>query len=225
MAALGSVSVTPVAYCASSSRTPFFRLVPKFAPVSDATSSFAMALPLLAGAAAALFATHSDTMQRVASIAMPTVITTPVTGIRSHVVADSIVVEKQRHTMTLFQAGFPVRTYAIALGKQPLGDKVQKGDGRTPEGVYRIDSRNPESKYYKSLHISYPDAAHQRRAQAMGVAAGGDIMIHGLPQRFAEVGAAHREFDWTEGCVALTNAEIDEIWRAIPDGAPIQIKP
>ncbi len=184
-----------------------------------------MPLPLLISVVTALSAFRADTTPTIAGIVMPTVITTPVTGIRSRLVADSIVVEKARHSMTLYQAGFPVRTYNIALGKQPLGDKVMRGDGRTPEGVFRIDARNPESKYYKSLHVSYPDAAHQKRAAALGVAAGGDIMIHGLPRGLEQVGAAHRDFDWTEGCVALTNDEIDELWRALPDGTPIQIKP
>jgi murein L,D-transpeptidase YafK len=184
-----------------------------------------MSLPLLVGAAAALFASHSDTTMVRASIVMPTVLRTPVTGVRSRLVADSIVVEKQRRTLTLFQAGFPVRSYAIALGKEPQGDKIRRGDGRTPEGLFYIDSRNPDSKYHRALHISYPDAAHMKRAIELGVAVGGDVMIHGLPKGYESFGAKHREWDWTEGCVAVTNEEIEEIWRAIPDGTPIQIKP
>jgi murein L,D-transpeptidase YafK len=113
----------------------------------------------------------------------------------------------------------------VALGRNPIGDKVRRGDAKTPEGLFHIEGRNPGSKYHLSLRISYPDAAHSARAARMGVAPGGDIMIHGLPDAFATVGALHRQQDWTEGCVAVTNAEIEEIWRAIPDGAPILIKP
>jgi murein L,D-transpeptidase YafK len=184
-----------------------------------------MSLPLLISAITALLAGPADTTRGVIGITTPTVKSTPVTGIRSRVVADSVVVEKSRRTLTLYQAGFPVRSYGIALGKVPQGDKVQKGDGRTPEGLFYIDSRNPASKYHRSLHISYPDVAHRARANALGVEAGGDVMIHGLPKGYEKFGAQHREWDWTEGCVAVTNEEIEEIWRAIPDGTPIQIKP
>jgi murein L,D-transpeptidase YafK len=183
-----------------------------------------MPLPLLISAVAAL-SVAADTSRVVTTPMMPTVMTTPVIGIHSRLVADSIVVEKSKHSLTLYQGGFAVRTYGVALGKQPQGDKVKRGDNRTPEGVFRIDFRNADSKYHRALHISYPDVEHLRRAAAMGVTAGGDVMIHGLPKGYETVGAAHREFDWTEGCVAVTNAEIEEIWSAIPDGTPIQIKP
>ena len=146
-------------------------------------------------------------------------------GIASAITADSIVVEKSKRTLTLFLEGTAVRSYKVALGKQPVGDKIKIGDNRTPEGMFYIDFKKPESRYYKSLHISYPDAAHKARASKLGVRAGGDIMIHGLPTEYAKVGKEHVQFDWTEGCIAVTNAEIDEIWRAIPMGAVIQIKP
>lgn len=166
-----------------------------------------------------------DTTTTRTTVATPTINRTPVVGINSAILADSIVVEKGKHTLTLYLGGFPMRSYQIALGKQPSGDKMRIGDGRTPEGLYHIDFRNPDSKYHMSLHISYPDAAHQERANALGVRAGGDIMIHGLPPQYASIGALHRTYDWTEGCIAVTNAEIEEIWRAVPNGAPIQIKP
>lgn len=140
-------------------------------------------------------------------------------------VADSIVVEKRLHRLTLFHNGAPVKRYAIALGKNPTGRKVQIGDFRTPEGIYFIEGRNPQSKYYRSLRISYPDVLDRLRAQSLGLQAGGDIMIHGLPSGRELLGAEHRRTDWTEGCIAVTNQELDEIWRAIPDGAPIEIKP
>ena len=139
--------------------------------------------------------------------------------------ADSIVVDKSERRLTLYYRGSPVRTYLVALGQVPVGDKVRRGDMRTPEGVFRIEARNPRSRYHLALRISYPDAAHAARAKALGVSPGGDIMIHGLPKRQASVGASHRDFDWTEGCIAVTNAEIEEIWNAVPIGTPIHIKP
>jgi len=182
-------------------------------------------LPLLLGAAALLSYAPIDTATSRSIVGSPTVGHTPVVGIRSVLVADSIVVEKEKHTLSLYQAGFLVRTYRVALGRDPVGDKVRIGDNRTPEGLFHIDYKNPQSKYHMALHISYPDAAHEARARAAGVAAGGDIMIHGLPSAYADLGEKHANYDWTEGCIAVTNAQIEEIWRAIPRGAPIQIKP
>jgi murein L,D-transpeptidase YafK len=182
-------------------------------------------LSLLLVAAVAVSATPRDTSLATLTVATPTVRHTPAVGVKGVLSADSIVVEKSKHTLTLYLSGFPVRTYDVALGKQPTGDKVRIGDGRTPEGLFRIDFKNPQSRYHMALHISYPDAAHLQRASALGVAPGGDIMIHGLPPAFKSYGAAHREFDWTEGCIAVTDDEIEEIWRAVPQGAPIQIKP
>jgi hypothetical protein len=139
--------------------------------------------------------------------------------------ADSIVVEKSRRTMTLYNQGTPVRIYFIALGQNPLGRKLSQGDNRTPEGLYYIEAHNPASKYHLSLRVSYPNAQDVAEARARGVSTGGDIMIHGLPRGFENVGAEHRQRDWTNGCIAVTNAEIEEIWAAIPDGAAIHIKP
>jgi murein L,D-transpeptidase YafK len=139
--------------------------------------------------------------------------------------ADSIVVEKQAHRLSLYHDGSLVKTYLVALGQQPTGDKQRRGDNRTPEGLFYIEGRNPNSRYHRALRISYPDAAHRARAKTLAVSPGGDIMIHGLPARYAWAGAAHRDFDWTEGCIAVTNAEIEEIWSAVPVGTPIHIKP
>lgn len=143
----------------------------------------------------------------------------------THVLVDSIVVEKSQHRLTLYKQGALVRSYLVALGQRPVGDKVRIGDMRTPEGMFRIEARNPASRYHRALRISYPDAAHRAKARALGVSPGGDIMIHGLPSRQAWVGASHRDYDWTEGCIAVTNQEIEEIWSAVPVGTPIQIKP
>jgi hypothetical protein len=139
--------------------------------------------------------------------------------------ADSIVVEKSRRTMTLYSQGSPVRIYFVALGGSPVGAKMSIGDNRTPEGVYYIEGHNPASKYHLSLRVSYPNEQDIAQARARGVATGGDIMIHGLPHGFENVGAEHRQRDWTNGCIAVTNAEIEEIWSAIPDGVVIYIKP
>lgn len=180
---------------------------------------------LLIGAAALLLSGPRDTASVLSKTVTPTIKHAPVTGVNSVVTADSIVVEKGKRTLTLFAGGLAVRTYKVALGIQPLGDKVKKGDNRTPEGTYFIDFKNSQSKYYKALHISYPDAAHSQRATALGVSPGGDIMIHGLPPKFASYGASHVQWDWTEGCIAVTDKEIDEIFAATPNGAPIHIKP
>jgi len=139
--------------------------------------------------------------------------------------ADSIVLDKSDRTLTMYFRGAKVKEYDVALGKNPVGDKLRRGDGRTPEGLYYIEGRNPGSKYHLSLRISYPSAQDRATAARHGANPGGDIMIHGLPPAFATVGALHRQQDWTEGCVAVTNAEIEEIWRAVPNGARILIKP
>ncbi|MFI5228456.1 MAG: murein L,D-transpeptidase family protein [Gemmatimonadales bacterium] len=188
-----------------------------------------MLLPLLGTAALLSFhAGHAvargDT-SFAAGTASPTITHTPVVGIKSHMVADSIVVDKTKRTLTLYEMGEPVHVYQVALGPQPKGDKVRMGDGRTPEGVYHIDYKNPQSKYHMALHISYPDAAHLQRASALGVSPGGDIMIHGLPPAYKSIGAEQSKYDWTEGCIAVTDQEIEQIWAAVPQGAPIQIKP
>jgi hypothetical protein len=139
--------------------------------------------------------------------------------------ADSIVVEKGERRLTLYYRGAAVKKYRVALGRNPVGDKRSIGDYRTPEGVYYIIGRNPFSKFYKSLEISYPDSAHEKRAAELGVSPGGNIMIHGLPPHQAKLGEKHVLADWTEGCIAVTNAEIDEMWRAVEMGAVIHIKP
>ncbi|HEY9229952.1 MAG TPA: L,D-transpeptidase family protein [Gemmatimonadaceae bacterium] len=183
-----------------------------------------MLLTLL-GTASMFAAAHFDTVASRTVVATPTVHSTPIVGIGAAVMADSIVVEKSKRTLTLYLAGAPVRSYRVALGKQPVGDKIRIGDNRTPEGMFFIDAKNPDSRYHRALHISYPDAAHLARASKLGVKPGNNIMVHGLPDQYASLGKEHRTFDWTEGCIAVTNREIEEIWRAIPMGAAIQIKP
>jgi murein L,D-transpeptidase YafK len=139
--------------------------------------------------------------------------------------ADSIVLDKSQRKLSMYDRGTLVKSYSVALGRNPVGKKQRRGDGKTPEGLYRIDGRNPWSKYHLSLRVSYPSSSDRARAASRGVSPGGDIMLHGLPKEFATVGALHRQQDWTEGCVALTNEEIEEIWRAVPNGAWILIRP
>jgi murein L,D-transpeptidase YafK len=127
--------------------------------------------------------------------------------------------------MSLFYRGDSVAVYYVALGRNPVGHKERQGDGRTPEGVYRIAARNPASKYHLSLRVSYPSATDRVRAAQRGVSTGGDIMIHGLPPAFSRYGARHRAWDWTEGCIAVTDQEIEEIYEAVQLGAVINIKP
>ena len=140
-------------------------------------------------------------------------------------VAERIVVEKAARTLSLYSGNRRVTTYKIALGRNPIGHKQREGDGRTPEGVYTIDWRKRDSAFHRALHISYPSAQDRGRARRQGVSPGGAIMIHGLPNRMGAIGRAHLLRDWTDGCIAVTNDEIEEIWRVIPDGTRIEIKP
>ena len=139
--------------------------------------------------------------------------------------ADHVVVVKGQRTLTLLSQGKPLRTYKVSLGRAPIGPKEQQGDHKTPEGHYILDRRNANSRFYKSIHVSYPDAEDKRRASERGIDPGGDIMIHGLPNGFGWLGSTHLVQDWTDGCVAVTNAEMDEIWGLVPDGTSIEIRP
>lgn len=136
---------------------------------------------------------------------------------------DRIVVEKALRRMDLLSNGEVVRSYEIALGFAPDGDKQEEGDGRTPEGEYVIEGRNPSSAYHLSLKVSHPDASDRAAAAALGVSPGGDIFIHGAPNWWFLLGQPPG--DWTRGCIAVTKDEIDEIWRLVPDGTPIEIRP
>ena len=139
--------------------------------------------------------------------------------------ADRVVVRKSARTLELYRGTQLLRSYAIALGRNPLGHKQQEGDGRTPEGRYVLDYRNPRSSYHKALHVSYPSAADAGSARDRGVSPGGQIMLHGVRNGLGFVGRLHRIFDWTDGCIAVTDREMDEIWNAVADGTPIWIEP
>lgn len=138
---------------------------------------------------------------------------------------DSILILKKDHVMELLAGGKVIRTYKVALGRGGLEPKEREGDARTPEGHYTIDSRNSASRFYKALHISYPDAEDRKRAAKLGVLPGGAIMIHGLPNGMAWLGSVHRTYDWTAGCVAVTDTEMDEIWNLVPVGTRVEILP
>ena len=139
--------------------------------------------------------------------------------------ANAILVEKQKRQMTLLRDGTPFKTYAVSLGKDPIGHKREEGDGRTPEGSYKIDSKNERSRFHLALHISYPETADKEQARQRGVSPGGDIMIHGLPNGLGWLRRWHLARDWTDGCIAVTNAEIEEIWASVAVGTTIEIRP
>jgi murein L,D-transpeptidase YafK len=139
--------------------------------------------------------------------------------------ADRVLIEKKAHRMTLLNHGVVVKTYRVCLGPNPVGPKEREGDGRTPEGIYTIDSRNANSKFHRSLHVSYPNAVDRARARRLGVSPGGEIMIHGLPNRWRALGAAIQLTDWTAGCIAVRDNEIEEIWSAVPNGTGVEIRP
>ena len=138
---------------------------------------------------------------------------------------DRIVVEKSARRLSIFRDGSQIKTYRIALGRNPLGPKQEEGDMKTPEGIYKIDGRNPQSSFHLALHISYPSDEDDKRAAAHGVSAGFDIMIHGIQNGRGWIGAFHRWKDWTAGCIAVTDEEIEELWRVTPDGTRIEIRP
>lgn len=140
-------------------------------------------------------------------------------------VADRVLVEKAARRLSLLRDGNRLKVYRVALGGDPIGAKEQEGDQRTPEGIYVIDFHKEDSDYHRALHVSYPDSRDIERAEAQGVSPGGDIMIHGIRNGRGWIGAFHRRTDWTAGCIAVTDFEIEEIWRAVVDGTPIEIRP
>jgi murein L,D-transpeptidase YafK len=139
--------------------------------------------------------------------------------------ADRVVVLKKERTLQLLSQGKVIKTYKVALGGDPVGAKTRQGDHKTPEGFYVLDSRNAHSRFYKSIHISYPSARDRAAVRQNHVSPGGDVFVHGLPNGYGWLGASHRARDWTDGCIAVTNQEIDEIWLAVADGTPIEIRP
>ena len=138
--------------------------------------------------------------------------------------ANRILVDKSERTLVLFADSRPIRTYPISLGLNPRGHKRFEGDKRTPEGIYLIDGKNPNSAYHLSLHISYPNEQDVRVARERGWDPGGMIMIHGLPTGLIKASSKY-EVDWTDGCIAVSNAAIEEIWQLVDEGTLIEIMP
>ncbi|WP_028981745.1 L,D-transpeptidase family protein [Sporocytophaga myxococcoides] len=137
---------------------------------------------------------------------------------------DKVLVLKSKREMYLLSNGKKIKTYKIALGDNPIGHKVQEGDERTPEGNYVLDWRNNKSSCYRSIHISYPNAVDVKNAKKLKVSPGGSIMIHGLHPSINWMGSFHTKQDWTDGCIAVSNDEMDEIWDLIKYGTPIEIR-
>ena len=139
--------------------------------------------------------------------------------------ADKVLVEKGARKLHLLKNGVPFRTFDIALGLVPEGDKEMEGDQKTPEGTYLLDGRNPDSDYFLSIHISYPNATDRAEARKMGVNPGGAIMIHGQPNRPNYSAAYYAREDWTNGCIAVSNSDMIDIWLMTPDNVAIEIQP
>lgn len=139
--------------------------------------------------------------------------------------ADLLVVDKSARRLSVYAHGTLLRSYRVSLGREPVGPKRRQGDRRTPEGRYVIDHHNPASEFHLALHVSYPSPADTARALAVGYPPGGDIMVHGMRNGYGWIGHAHLLVDWTIGCVAVTDSEIEELYRVVPDGTPIEFRP
>jgi len=139
--------------------------------------------------------------------------------------ADKVLVDKSERKMWLIHEDNRYREYEISLGDNPIGHKQKEGDEKTPEGKYTIDYRNPNSSYHLSLHITYPSAEDKRIAKKRGISPGGDIFIHGLPNGMGPLGFGFKNRDWTDGCIAVNDKEIEEIWNLVKNGTPIEILP
>lgn len=138
---------------------------------------------------------------------------------------DKVIVYKEKRRMLLMRGGEVLKTYQVSLGKTPMGPKEKEGDKKTPEGKYILDWKNPNSKYHLSIHISYPNDDDKRNAEQKGVSPGGDIMIHGCPNGLGWNWKYYKVNDWTDGCIAVNDEEIEEIWNVVENGTEIEIFP
>jgi murein L,D-transpeptidase YafK len=139
--------------------------------------------------------------------------------------ADMVVVEKSKSRLYLMREGETLASFRVAFGSNPKGHKQEQGDGRTPEGRYILDYKNSGSAYYKSIHISYPNAKDRKEARKRGVDPGGDIMIHGQKNGYGQFSILVQRFNWTNGCIALSDRDMDVVWNAVEPGTPIEIRP
>ncbi len=144
-------------------------------------------------------------------------------AIPKNVIIDKVFVDKSKRILQLLSDNKVIKTYHVALGGNPTGHKQKQGDSRTPVGSYNLDYKNEKSKFYRSIHVSYPNAADKAFAKKLGVSPGGDIMIHGQKNGFGALAPVTQKLDWTEGCIAVTNDEIDEIMAAVKVGTAIEI--
>ena len=174
-------------------------------------------LLVLAVLATASFAVQADNLPQTERVTMRTTENLPV--------VDKIVVHKAERKMELLQRGTVVRTYKVALGLNPIGTKQRSGDFRTPEGAYRLVRRNPRSDYFLSMQVSYPNDVDLKHAKRNHWDTGGSIMIHGLPNQLKHDPSYYENVDWTDGCIAVSNSDMLEIWLLVPDNAPIEILP
>jgi murein L,D-transpeptidase YafK len=138
--------------------------------------------------------------------------------------ADHVLVIKATRTLYLVKQGQPLAQFTVELGKNPVGPKIERGDGRTPEGFYVIDRRNPESNFHRALHINYPNTEDMMRAEEIGVDPGGNVAIHGYPASYGPFDPIGDHKDWTDGCIAVGNRAIERIWDSVVDGTPVEIR-
>jgi len=172
---------------------------------------------VLAVLATVSFATRADTLPQTERVTMRTTENLPV--------VDKVVVHKAERKLELLQRGIVVRTYKVALGLNPIGTKERSGDFRTPEGAYRLVRRNPRSDYFLSMQVSYPNDTDLKHAKRNHWDTGGSIMIHGLPNQLKHDPSYYESRDWTDGCIAVSNSDMLEIWLLVQDNAPIEILP
>jgi murein L,D-transpeptidase YafK len=172
---------------------------------------------VLAVLATVSFATQADTLPQTERVTMRTTENLPV--------VDKVVVHKAERKLELLQRGTVVRTYKVALGLNPVGTKERSGDFRTPEGTYRLVRRNPRSDYFLSMQVSYPNDTDLKHARRNHWDTGGSIMIHGLPNQLKHDPSYYESRDWTDGCIAVSNSDMLEIWLLVQDNAPIEILP
>ena len=139
--------------------------------------------------------------------------------------ASKVLIEKGKRTLTLLNGEKVLKRYQISLGKNPIGPKEQEGDNKTPEGIYIITEHKANSSFYRALRLSYPEKKDSELARSKGVKPGSDIMIHGMRNGYGLIGKLHLVSDWTAGCIAVTNLQIEEIWAATKDGTVVEIRP
>ena len=180
-----------------------------------------LTLLLLALFVTASFPVYSSELLAKADSRMPVIESSP----SESLVVSKVLVSKKKRRLDLMNGEEVVRSYRISLGDNPEGHKLYEGDERTPEGDYTLDWRNSGSSFYKSIHISYPSAQDREMAENWGLSPGGSIMIHGLPNGAEDMAFAYTGLDWTNGCIAVNNQEMDEIWQLVNDGTPIRITP